>query len=68
MQIARIERWYELDHQGEDELETRLRELERGIRAQGGAVLAVRPGANSRAVGSVRVLCELPVTGTLQRL
>jgi hypothetical protein len=67
MQIARIERWYELDHQGEDELETRLSDLERGIRARGGAVLAIRPRANARPA-SVSVLCELPVTGTLRRL
>ncbi len=66
MQIARIERWYELDHQGEDELETRLSELERGIRARGGAVLAVRSGAARSK--RIRVLCELPVTGTLRRL
>lgn len=68
MQLARIERWYELDGGRTNQLEPRLSEFLRGVRARGGSVVAVRHGPSGAPSATVHVLCEMPVSGTLRRL
>ena len=67
MQLAKIERWYELNNDCADQLETRLSEFQRGLAARGGSVVSIRRGSAGSST-TVSVLCELPVTGALRRL
>lgn len=67
MQLARIERWYELETESSNQLGTRLSDFLRGVEARGGSIVAVRSGNSSAPSATVRVLCQVPIEGTLTR-
>jgi len=67
MLLAKIERWYEVHHQNEADFKCRLKELERGLRAVGGSILTVRH-SEATSHRTAKVLCEVPIAGSLQRV